>query len=100
MKEILLGNPEKVIGQVKGYLDHLNGSLAFSVVVIQALYSGNQEIYKNNLRSLFQESWEIIFWYLQDLKDEPTRKIICVFADHHVSTFNNVIKNINTMNPL
>ena len=100
MKEILLGNPEKVIGQVNGYLDHLNGSLAFSVVVIQALYNGNQEIYKNNLRSLFQECWEIIFWYLQDLKDESTRKIICVFADHHVSTFNSVIKNINTMNPL
>jgi hypothetical protein len=100
MKEILLKNPNKVIGQVNGYLDHLNGSLAFSVVVIQALYNGNQEIYKNDLRLLFQESWEIIFWYLQDIKDEPTRKIICDFADHHVSIFNSVIKNINSMNPL
>jgi hypothetical protein len=57
-------------------------------------------IYKNDFGLLFQESWEVIFWYLQDLKDEPTRKIIFDFADHHVSTFNSVIENINTMNPI
>lgn len=100
MKEILLENPDKIKGQVKSYLDHLNGSLAFSVIIIQSLYNGNQEIYKNNLRSLFQDSWEIIFWYLHDLEDDSTRSLICDFADHHVSTFNDVIKNINIMNPL
>jgi hypothetical protein len=100
MKEILLGNPEKVMEQVKGFLDHLNGSLAFSVVVIQAVYNSEPEIYKNNLKLLFQESWEIIFWYLQDLKDNSIRKIICDFAVHHVLSFKDVIKNINAMNPL
>ena len=100
MQEILLKNPDKIIGQVKNYMGHLNGSLAFSIVIIQSLYNGNQEIYKNNLKSLFQESWEVCFWYLQELKDEATRKIICEFADHHIATFEEVINRINIMNPL
>jgi hypothetical protein len=100
MKDILLQNQSKIVGQVTSYLDHLNGSLALSVLVIQALYNGNHEIYKNNLKSLFQESWEIIFWYLQDLKDESTRKLFCDYANHHVSTFKDVIKSINDTNPL
>jgi len=100
MQQILLLNPDKIVGRVKNYLDHLNGSLAFSVVIIQALYNGNEEIYKNNLKSLFQDSWEVCFWYLQELKDASTRKLICDFADHHISAFDDVIKKINLMNPL
>jgi hypothetical protein len=99
MKTILLQHPEKITSQVQIYLDHLNGSLAFSVVILKALYNGNQEIYSKNLKTLFQESWEIIFWFIQDLKDEPTRNMLFDFADHHIPIFKDVIKNINLMNP-
>ena len=99
MKTILLNHPDKITAQVKAYSDHLNGSLAFSVVILQALYNGNQEIYRNNLITLFQESWEIVFWFIQDLRDESTKNILCDFADHHIPIFKDVIKNINIMNP-
>ncbi len=100
MKDILITNPENIIAQVQTYLDHLNGSLAFAVVIVQALYNGNQGLYENNLRTLFQECWEIIFWFIQDLKDDSARTIICDYAEHHITVFDQVLARINRMNPM
>jgi hypothetical protein len=100
MKNILLNEPVPIKNKVNNYLDHLNGSLAFSVVIIQALYNENQKIYDNNLKSLFQDCWEIIFWFIQDLEDVSLKSLICDFQDHHITVFNEVLNNINEINPL
>lgn len=100
IKDIILANPKNITTQVNSYLDHLNGSLAFAVVIVQALYNGNQNLYANNMRTLFQESWEIIFWFIQDLKDDSARNVICDYTDHHQVVFDKVLAKINTMNPL
>ncbi|MDC1227313.1 hypothetical protein N8013_06655 [Algibacter sp.] len=100
MKDILTSNPKNITTQVETYLDHLNGSLAFAVVIVQALYNGNQGLYENNLRTLFQECWEIIFWFIQDLKDDSARTMISDYTEHHIAVFDKVLANINTMNPL
>lgn len=100
MKDILLNHPDKVLNQMNSYADHLNGSLAFSVVIIQSMYNGNQGIYKNNLRTLFQDCWEIVFWFMQELENQETKKSICDFASHHETIFSKLLNNINEMNPI
>lgn len=100
IKNILITNPEFLIAQVQSYLDHLNGSLAFTVVIVQALYNGNQGLYENNLRTLFEECWEIIFWFIQDLHDDSAKNVICDYAIHHKTVFDQVLAKINIMNPM
>ena len=87
MKDLLLAHPDATKEKVKAHSEHLNGSLAFAVVIVQSLYNGNQNLYKDNLEALFQESWEIIFWFIQDLKDEKTRKVLCDYTEQHKTTF-------------
>lgn len=100
MKDILITIPENITAKVQTCLDDMSGSLAFAVVIVQALYKGNEGLYKNNLRTLFQECWEIIFWFIQDLKDDSARSVICDYEEHHIAVFDKVLANVNTMNPL
>jgi hypothetical protein len=100
MKDILLSNSKSLTDQVNSYLDHLNGSMAFSVVLVQALYNGNQKVYSTDLLSLMQECWEISFWFLNDLKDQNIRNLICDFSDNHIVLFDRFIADLNAMNPL
>lgn len=98
MKSILLKTRVQLTSNVRSYLDHLNGSLAFTVVLLQSLYNGNQEVYGDNWRALFQECWEVMFWYIQEEENEEMRRLILDFADHHVNIFEEVIKRINVIN--
>lgn len=99
MKEILIKESSSVASKVESYLDHLNGSLAFVVVVVEATYNGNQSIYRDNLRTLFQDCWETIFWFVQDLKDKSVRQLICDYTEHHSLVFDKMIDHVNMMNP-
>jgi len=100
MKNILLTHPVEVKAKVNHYLDHLNGSLAFSIVLIESLYNENKFLYENRLLDLFDECWQVVFWYIQDLKDESVRKLCCDYAEIHKPIFEKIIGVINYMNPL
>lgn len=100
MKDILLSNSKSLSDQINGYLDHLNGSMAFSVVLVQALYNGNQKEFSDDLLTLMQECWEISFWFLHDLQDPKARSLICDFSDNHIVLFDQFIAGLNAMNPL
>ena len=100
MKDILLSNSKSLSDQINGYLDHLNGSMAFSVVLVQALYNGNQKEFSDDLLTLMQECWEISFWFLHDLQEPTTRSLICDFSDNHIVLFDQFIAGLNAMNPL
>jgi hypothetical protein len=100
MKDILIKHPDKLLKQIDSYADHLNGSIAFSVVLIQSMYNGNQSIYRDDLRALFQDCWETIFWFMQEIQDAEVKNTITDFTSQHEIMFQHLLDNINSMNPI
>jgi hypothetical protein len=100
MKMLMIENNDSVEKKIRSYLDHLNGSLAFSVFLIQSLYNGNEGIYQHNLKTLFQECWEATFWFIQDSNHDSLQSLVSDFTDDHVEIFGEISGQINEMNPI
>lgn len=100
MKEMLIQNPNFVMEGITPIMANLNGSQALCAFVIQALYRGNESIYDGNMKTLFQECWEVLFWYIQDKPVNVINTITNDFADDHIVFYEKVILQINDMNPI
>tara|TARA_B110000046_G_C13008708_1_gene405652 strand:- start:2071 stop:2586 length:516 start_codon:yes stop_codon:yes gene_type:complete len=99
MKTILIDHPEMVKSKMDLQIDKCNGSLAFCFTVLNAIYSNNEELYDRDLRGLFQECWEVMFWYINDLsKDEGIYNTINDFFEHHENLYKETILLINETN--
>ena len=102
IQEVLLTHTmlqEKIKETINTYKDHLNGSLSFSIWLLDTLFESEPSKYENDYRTLFQDSWEICFWYLQDLTDESLINLICDFPESQIENFEHVMKFINSANP-
>ena len=97
--QYLIDHPEMVKSKMDLQIDKCNGSLAFCFTVLNAIYSNNEELYDRDLRGLFQECWEVMFWYINDLsKDEGIYNTINDFFEHHENLYKETILLINETN--
>lgn len=100
LKQNLIENSSIIKEQLDECDDELKGGAAFSYFIIQIHHHNNESYYENNLRTLFQDSWELIFWYIQDLEEEEIKTLINDFTQQEITLFKSVINHINYMNPL
>jgi hypothetical protein len=99
MKKVLIENPEMVKTKMDVHIEKCNGSLAFCLTILNALYINNEDLYDKDLRGLFQECWEVMFWYVNDLsKDDEIYNSINDFFEDHINHYKETILLINQTN--